>query len=108
MASAAVKRYWGRLVLMGCIITGGPAEIAHCHGGSIVERMQEPKARGKKLARYDWLVLPLAPQLHRYGPYALDLDVRAWERRFGTQASYIDLLAGKTGINLWELARGKA
>ena len=109
MPSAAVKRYWGRLAWMGCIICGAPAEIAHCHGGSIVERMQEPKAKGKKLPRYDFLVLPLCPPHGRHPwPLALDSDVAAWERRFGTQASYIDLLAGKTGINLWELAKGKA
>ena len=107
MACAAVKRYWGRLVAMGCIVCGGPAEIAHAHNGSIRERMQEAKAKGKKLPRYDWLVLPLCCGHHRIGPLALDLDVRAWERRFGTQASYIDLLCGKTGINLWELAKSR-
>lgn len=108
MASASVRRYWGRLAAMGCILCGGPAEIAHAHGGSIVERMQECKAKGKKLARYDWLVLPLCYAHHQdTSPVGLDRDVRAWERRFGSQASYIDLLCGKTGINLWELSKGR-
>ena len=108
MAAAAVRRYWGRLAAMGCILCGGPAEIAHCHNGSIRERMQEPKAKGKRLARYDWLVLPLCPAHGRHPyPLALDTDVAAWERRYGTQAKYIDLLCGRTGINLWELARDK-
>jgi len=108
MATAAVKRYWGRLAAMGCILCGAPAEIAHAHGGSIVERMQEPKARGKKLARMDWIVLPLCYLHHRdTSPVGLDRDVAAWERANGTQARYIDLLCGRTGINLWELARDK-
>ena len=44
MSSAAIRRHWTRVAAMGCVVCGGPAEIAHCHGGSIVERMQEPKA----------------------------------------------------------------
>lgn len=104
MATAAVKRYWTRLVEGGCIITGRPAEIAHCHGGSIVERMGEPKAKGKKLPRYDWLVLPLAPEYHRIGPYALDWCVEAWESRNGSQASHIDRLCERFGLDLWALA----
>jgi hypothetical protein len=35
MSSAAVRRYWTKLVEGGCCICGGPAEIAHCTGGSI-------------------------------------------------------------------------
>ena len=50
MSTAAVRRYWDQVAALGCVICGGPAEIAHCHGGSITERMQEPKAKGKKLA----------------------------------------------------------
>ena len=57
MSSAAVRRYWNRLIELGCVCCGGPAEIAHCHGGSVSERMQETKAKGKKLARWDWLAM---------------------------------------------------
>lgn len=107
MSTAIVRRYWNALIFDGCIITGREAEIAHAHGGSIVERMQEPKAKGKKLPRYDWLVLPLSPELHRIGPLALDLDVAAWERRNGTQAEWIDRLAKKHGLPLWALAQSR-
>ncbi len=105
MTTAAVRRYWGRLIADGCIITGGPAEIAHAHGGSIVERMQEPKAKGVKLPRYDWLVLPLCPELHRLGKLALDNDVKAWEEFYGSQAYHIDQLAARYDLPLWDLAR---
>ena len=103
--TAAQQRYWNALVERGCIITGRPAEIAHCHGGSIVERMQEAKAKGKKLERYNWLVLPLAPELAREPyPFALDTDVAAWEARNGAQAAFIDVLAIEYGLDLWGLA----
>lgn len=107
-ATAAQKRYWNRAAALGCLICGGPAEIAHAHGGSIVERMQEPKAKGKKLQRYNWLVLPLCPTHHRIGgpkDYALDLDGMMWEIFYGTQASHIDHLCERFGIDLWALAR---
>lgn len=106
MAAAKVKRYWAQLAELGCLVCGAPAEIAHCHGGSIVERMHEPKAKGKKLARMDWLVLPLCPA-HGREPYpdALDTDVVRWEARWGTQAVYIDRLGRCFGLDLWALAR---
>ena len=106
MASAIVRRYWTRLVADGCCICGAPAEVAHCHGGSIVERMREPKAKGKKMARYDWLVLPLCPR-HGRNPYptALDTDVAAWESSFGSQAAWVDDFAHKHGLDLWVLAQ---
>jgi hypothetical protein len=105
MPTADVKRYWSLIVKDGCILCGGPAEIAHCHGGSIVERTKQPKAKGKKLPRFDWLVLPLCP-LHGREPYptGLDTNVRAWEAANGTQAHHIDLLVIGTGIDVWALA----
>ena len=105
MSTAAVRRYWNRLVQRGCLVCGGPAEIAHTHGGSIVERMQEPKAKGKKLARYDWLVLPLCPR-HGRDPYpgALDSSVEEWENEYGPQAMYIDAFCHEYGLDLWSLA----
>jgi hypothetical protein len=105
MATAAVRRYWDQVAALGCCICGGPAEIAHAHGGSIVERMQEPKAKGVKLARYNWLVLPLCPAHHRIGNTALDNGVESWEQFYGTQASHIDALMVKLGMNVWALAK---
>lgn len=91
---------------MGCLICQSPAEIAHCHNGSIRERMGEPKAKGKKLSRYDWLVLPLCGLHHRdTSPLGLDRNVAAWESQFGTQAFYIDQICVALGVNLWERAR---
>ena len=77
----AVERHWRQIVRLGCVAIldetgmacGAPAEIAHCHNGSIRLRMQEPKAKGRKIGRYYWLVLPLC---HRHGrePYPEGLD----------------------------------
>lgn len=105
MTVSAVKAYWGKLAADGCILCGGPAEIAHCHGGSIVERMGEPKAKGKKLARYHWLVLPLCYRHHRVGRGSLDDNVAHWEAAWGTQAEWIDMLCSRFGVDLWAKAR---
>jgi len=106
MSTAIVRRYWTRLVADGCLICQRPATVAHCHGGSIVERMGEPKAKGKKLARYDWLCLPLCPEHAGESVNGLDAGPRKWEARFGTQAHFIDVLAVKHGLELWKLAKG--
>lgn len=108
MSTAAQRRYWSRIVEDGCVICGGPAELAHAHGGSIVERMQEPKAKGKKLSHYDWLVIPLCPRHGRHPyPDALDTDVEAWEARFGTQVYWIDQMIARTGVDVWAKARSR-
>jgi hypothetical protein len=101
---AVIREFWSKVAAMGCIICGRPAQIAHCHGASIVEKMGEPKAKGKKLARYDWLVLPLCVWHHLDGDLALDKDPKGWEIVFGRQVDWIDVIASRLGLNLWKLA----
>lgn len=101
MSTAAVRRYWNRVAELGCCVCGLPAQIAHAHNGSIRDRMQEPKAKGKKLPRLDWLVLPICDSHHR----SLDADVHRWERVHGEQAAHIDRLILKLGVPVWDLAR---
>ena len=88
------------------MICRGPAEIAHAHGGSINIRMQECKAKGKKLARWDWLVLPLCCLHHRdTSPTGLDRNVDAWEYAYGEQAMWIDRISKQLGVDVWALAK---
>lgn len=104
MASTKVKRHWDRLAEMGCIITGLPATMHHCHGGSMIERGIF-KAGGKKTS--DWLVIPLAAHLHYLGSEGIDagkLTVDEWEGRYGTQADYLDEVVKRTGIDVWQKA----
>ena len=103
MSTTAIKRHWTRVAALGCIISGQPAEIAHAHGGSLLDR-GILHAKGKKLARYDWLVLPLAPRFHRAEYGGLDADVRAWEKRYGTQAEHLDAVGRRLRLDLWALA----
>ena len=105
MSTAAVREYWDRVAALGCVICKMPATIAHAHGGSIVERMKEPKAKGRKLPRYDWLVIPLCP-FHAYdtSPCGLDRDVDEWEYAYGTQAMYVDRISKQLGVDVWTLA----
>lgn len=104
--TAEIRRYWTALTEDGCCICKAPAEIAHCHSGSIVERMQEPKAKGVKLLRYHWLVLPLCPPHGRDTyPTGLDRNVEEWESIYGTQADWIGRMEERTGIDAWAKAR---
>ena len=108
MATAACRRYWDRVASLGCCICGAPAEIAHAHGGSVIMRMQEPKAKGVKLPRMDWLVLPLCYHHHRdTSPTGLDRNVAEWEAIYGDQAMWIDRISAKLGVDVWELARDR-
>ncbi len=105
--SAASRRHWGRVAALGCAVHGEgcPVEVAHAHGPSVTERMQEPKAKGKKLARMDWLVLGLCPHVHRIAPDSLDLNPRAFERNYGSVAGFVDRIAVQLGIDVWALAK---
>jgi hypothetical protein len=107
MATADVKRYWDRVAALRCVVCYSPAEIAHAHGPSVTLRMMEPKAKGKKLARYDWLVLPLCPHHHRWNHEALDNNPRRFEECHGKVADWIDYLCAWSGLNLWALADGE-
>lgn len=102
MATAAVKRYWNRLAAMGCVVTGRPAHIAHVVGKpSVTERIQEPKPKGKKLPRHDWLVVPLAPELH----YLLDYEPQRFETEYGPVAKMVDTVADRLGVDVWALSQ---
>jgi hypothetical protein len=64
-----------------------------------------PHAKGKKIARFDWLVLPLCPR-HGREQYVtgLDRNVRLWETLNGTQLGHLCAVAEHLGVNVWELA----
>ncbi len=71
-----------------------------------MERLKEPKCKGKKLARLDVICLPLCPHHHRdTSPCGLDRDVAAWETAYGDQAMWIDRLIAKLGVDVWALAQ---
>lgn len=107
MATAAVRRFWTRVAALGCAVHGPDcaAEIAHGIGKpSVNERTGEPKPKGKKLPRHDWLVLGLCPFLHRIAPDSLDLAPRAFEARYGSVAGHLDRIAATLGVDVWTLA----
>jgi hypothetical protein len=106
MPNAAAKRYWSQVASLGCLVCGGLAEIAHAAGRpSVTARLQEPKAKGKKLPRMDWLVVPLCMHHHRMSVDALDLNPRLFEERYGPVAGHIDRIAERFGVPVWDLAR---
>lgn len=106
MPTAEVRRYWQRLVDMGCVICRRPAEIAHMHGPSLTERgFLKPK--GKKQSWQDWLVLPLCPDHHRLDG-GFDVATASWEQKNGRAADWIDYLCELMEVDLWTRAKEAA
>jgi hypothetical protein len=105
MATEEIRQHWARVVEHGCIITQQPAEIAHCHGGSISDELPPSFRPGVAQKQSDWLVLPLCPRLHRLGPNSLDGgSVREWEATWGTQMDFLRELSGRLGYDVFERA----
>jgi hypothetical protein len=100
------RRHWTKVADLGCILTNQPAEIAHCHGGSM--RWLGPDWQpGMAQKQNHWLVIPLSPRLHR-GPRGLDTwsnGVEAWERYWGvTQLDLLQEVSRRVGYDVFEKA----
>jgi len=63
-----------------------------------------PHAKGKKIPRFDWLVLGLCPDHGREQFGGLDANVGEWERAHGTQVKHLVRLAVGLGVNVWKEA----
>lgn len=106
---AAVKRHWARVRELGCIVTGSKHDVTlhHPHGGSMKLRGVH---RGEGAKSSDWLVIPLRKDLH-IGPGGIDgfprPSVDEWEARYGAQASMVDQVCARLGVNVWERARAE-
>lgn len=102
----AVREHWSRVAAMGCLLCGGPAEIAHAHGPSVTARgFLKPK--GKKMRWQDFLVLPLCPGHHRMQTMSLDNALASWEAIYGTCAMWLDHVSAQLGYDVWNLARAE-
>lgn len=110
--TAEIKRHWDRLANeIGCVISGQtPATIHHCHGGSMKARGVHS---GMSQKTSDWLVIPLAAEFHT-GNRGIDngmgiyKGVKAWEKEFGDQAKFLDVLSQQIDINVWAMAGNEA
>lgn len=95
-----------------CVVTARPgATLHHCHGGSVGVRLAEmglDPMRGMAARGFsEALVIPLCAELHCFDGEGIDANVgRAeWERRWRTQADYLDEVGRMVGYSLWELHR---
>lgn len=100
------KNHWTKVAELGCILTGQPAEIAHCHGGSV--NLLGPKWRpGWGQRQNHWLVIPLGWRLHR-GKEGLDTwadGVVAWEAKWATnQLRLLHQVSDRLGYSVFEKA----
>lgn len=104
--TAEIQRHWGRVIALGCIVTGAKHGITihHPHGGSMKTRGVH-RSFGRKTS--DWLVIPLHESIHT-GPGGIDgfprPSVAEWESRFGRQADMVDAVCERLGLDLWALA----
>ncbi len=100
-----MKAWWGRVAALGCIVTGQPnPTLHHIHGGSVAD-IGAHTGMGQR-GVHDYLVIPLAAQLHCVGCQSIDgpVGVRTWELRFGTQVDLMDEVCRRTGHNAWMAA----
>jgi hypothetical protein len=104
--NAEIRRHWDAVAAMGCVVTGmRPATIHHCHGGSMKLRGVH-RSIGRKTS--DWLVIPLSWYLH-VGDDGIDrIGVLRWERRHGEQASFLDRICTRLGVDVWAKAAAEA
>ena len=105
---AHIRRYWNSVVELGCVVYGcwQPAQVAHVIGKpSVTERIKEPKPKGKKLARHDFLVVGCCHFHHSLSRDALDNNAAAFEEKYGPVAAHIDKIAAVTGLDLWALSQ---
>jgi len=103
--SVAIKKHWDMVAALGCIITNQPAEIAHCHGGSISLELGPLFRPGIAERQNHWLVLPLNPALHR-GQFGLDTSsVEEWELAYGLQTTLLEEVSHRLGYCVFRRAK---
>ena len=97
--TAEIKRHWGRVAELGCLISYQPAPtMHHCHAGSMTEIIG---LKGGALKSSDWLVIPLHAHYHT-GDQGVDrIGVLTWERLYGRQVDHLDRVCLLLGYNVW-------
>ena len=103
--TAEQKRHHDELRELGSILTQSkPVEIAHCHGGSMIDTFGYKINPGWSQRQNHWLVIPLTPEQHNNEKDSLDRGVRNWEKRHHTQVILLEWVSHLTGINVFEKA----
>lgn len=102
--SKIITAHWENVAQLGCIISGMPAEIAHCHGGSISTELGPKFRPGMAERQNHWLVIPLNPNLHR-GQFGLDTSsVEEWEHAYGKQTHFLEEVSHRLGYDVFKKA----
>ena len=105
LVTAEIRRHWTAVAELGCILTSQPAEIAHCHGGSM-KYLGPDWQPGMGQRQNHWLVIPLSPRLHR-GPRGLDTwsaGVEAWEECWQPQLDLLVEVSRRLGYCVFQKA----
>jgi hypothetical protein len=103
-----IRRHWGELVKLGCIVTGSHEGVTlhHCHSGSMAEIGFNRGSRRGEEDRNHWLVIPLHRDLHCWGPEAIDgsKGVQSWEAEYGRQVDLLDEVCRRLNVDVWARA----
>lgn len=99
-----IKAHWNAVAALGSIISNSPAELAHCHDGSITEELEPKFHPGMGERQNHWLVLPLSMEEHR-GWHGLDTsNVDQWEARHGRQVDLLEEVSYRLGYCVFKKA----
>lgn len=101
MTPAERKEHFRRVASYPCWTCGGfPVQLHHPVGESIT---QAGYGNGMAMKRPHSLVLPLCYRCHA----ELHSDVDKWESIHGDQASMVDELGRRMGLDLWLMAQNE-
>ncbi len=102
--TSEVKEHWNKVAALGSIISNSPAELCHCHDGSITEELDPKYHPGIAERQNHYLVIPLSMEEHR-GWHGLDTsDVDGWEGRHGRQTELLEEVSYRLGYCVFERA----
>lgn len=111
MFPETVAQHHANVRRLRCVVTDRPnVSLHHAQGGSVGRRLAEMGLDGQKSLNQkvsEALVLPLAAELHYFGPDAIDGQIgrTSWEDKYGAQADHLDDVGRLLRYSLWELHR---
>lgn len=103
-STKAVREHWNAVANIGCLLTGSPATLHHCHGGSMVAVLGYAWSPGMAQKQNDWWVIPIRRDLHVGSAVAIDgsLGVKGWEEMWGSQVEHLLSVCEWLGYDVFE------
>jgi len=98
----AIEAHHNAVRQLPCVVTGRhDVTLHHCHSGSLGEAGIK---RGVGQRPSDWLVIPLALELHIGDGIDGGTGVKTWEAQHGTQMDHLKTICRQVGYNVFHAA----